>query len=33
VVAALGRVNRILGAVAVVAVIFAVVWVRRRLKR
>ncbi len=33
VVTALGRVNRVLGAVAAVAFIFAVVWVRRRLKR
>jgi membrane protein DedA with SNARE-associated domain len=32
VLAALGRVNRVLGAVALVAVIFGVVWVRRRLK-
>jgi membrane protein DedA with SNARE-associated domain len=33
VLAALGRVNRVLGAVALVAVIFGVGWVRRRLKR
>ncbi len=33
VVTALVRVNRVLGAVAAVAFIFAVVWVRRRLKR
>lgn len=33
VVTALGRVNRGLGAVAAIALIFAVVWVRRRLKR
>ena len=33
VLAALGRVNRVLGAVAMAAVIFAVVWVWRRLDR
>lgn len=33
VVATVGRFNRVLGAVAVGAVIFAVLWVRRRLKR
>ena len=33
VIAALARVNRILGAIAVIAVIFGVLWVRRRLKR
>ncbi len=33
VLATVGRVNRVLGVVAVAAVIFAVLWVRRRLKR